>query len=85
MSAIYVGSPFFPTRKKVLDHRRFSGKVTGAVHNYCNLQYAVKNRFNWKLFVLMHNFSRFDSKVLIKAVQEDWARNERIPTTWNVS
>ena len=44
--------------------------MAGVAHSTCNLQYAVKNRYNWKLVVLMHNFGRFDAKFLIQAVKK---------------
>ena len=64
---------------KVRDHSHTSGEFVGAAHSLCNLQYRIKAE-NWKLPVFMHNFSGYDSHMIINALKSKHGHIRIIPT-----
>ena len=52
--------------KKVLDHCHVSGKVLGAAHLKCNAGWHIKE----KIPIVLHNFSRYDSHLIIKLINQ---------------
>ena len=53
--------------KKVRDHDHITTQFLGAAHNSCNRN----RRENYKIPVFFHNFSGYDSHILIQALKED--------------
>ena len=51
----------------VRDHDHITGKYRGAVHNTCNLRF----RPDKKIPVIIHNFRGYDSRLIIKMMNED--------------
>ena len=49
-------------KSKVLDHCHLSGKIRGAAHNKCNLDYKVIKFIP----VIFHNLSGYDGHLFIK-------------------
>ena len=52
---------------KVRDHDHITTQFLGAAHNLCNRN----RRENYKIPVFFHNFSGYDSHILIQALKED--------------
>ena len=53
---------FDEKQKKVRDHCHFTGKLRGAAHNICNLQFK-KPKFTPVIF---HNLSGYDAHLFVK-------------------
>ena len=64
------------TRRKVRDHRHFTGRYRGALHSECNLK--LKQR-SFVIPVFAHNMSGYDSHMFVKLLAETEGGFECIP------
>lgn len=62
-------------KDKVQDHDHLTGLYTGAAHQICNLNYKVVKCIP----VFFHNFSGYDSHLLVKELGNDKENIDLIP------
>ena len=67
------------TQRHVLDRDHFVcengktfGQYRGPTYDICNLKYKLDPK-TWKLLVILHNFSGYDSQLIVKALEKSMA------------
>ena len=63
----------FTADDKVFDHCHYTGKLLHIAHANCNLQ---RNKFSETTAIFMHNFSGYDSHLLIRHINKENAGSE---------